>query len=85
MQQTVVEVCLNDRGPQRPSCMASGSRELLKELKVTIPAGTKAKPTTCMGYCDRAVACRITMGDAEPIMVVHGNAQKVMDALGAIP
>jgi hypothetical protein len=63
--------------------MASGARALLKELKNAHPEKLKAKPTTCMGYCDRAVACRLSLGDSEPTMIVEADVQKVLDAYGA--
>jgi hypothetical protein len=58
--------------------MATGSRELLKALK---SKGIQAKPTTCLGHCHRAVACRIVVEGQEPEILVEADVERVMEAL----
>jgi hypothetical protein len=80
-KRPLVEVCLNHRGPDRPSCIASGSRELLNELKVSLGENAITKPSICMGYCARAITCRVTLDGTEPIVLVESDAQKVLNTL----
>ncbi len=53
-----VQVCVNDRKGERPSCADKGSVEIRKKLKAKVKAlgwdkqGIRVSQTLCLGLCD---------------------------------
>lgn len=45
--------CINDRGPDRRSCAASGANDLRKETKLACAdsPGIRIKKSSCLGHC----------------------------------
>jgi hypothetical protein len=83
--QFLIEVCLNGRGEQRPSCLKSGSHQLFRLLKKSLSSQHLVKACSCKGYCHLGPIVKLSHPHSKNSKIVtNANLTKIQETLKTI-